>query len=273
MIFIKIKEKILCLVLLSIPVFIYGQIIYTDVNPDSLITSQYELDLNNDGTAEFLIEAVIDGGINVVKASGISVNDSLAGFYGGYPNVVGYPYSMSSDQVIGSNTSMVDEGILGGDHPLIMEDAQWVVGPSRYLGLRFKTGQDIHYGWARLKMETDYAAFTVRDYAYNAAPGESINSGVTSVEDHLSAFSASLIAYPNPCNEKTIIEFLLADEAGFDLSVYDVRGKIIYSKTKEHTVPGKQFIELNLTTWRNGIYFCRIHAGNNTSTVKLIVAP
>ena len=173
-----------------------AQIIFTDVNPDSLITAQYELDLNNDGTPEFLIEKILDGGINVVRASGISTQDSMAGYYGGFPNVVGYPFALSSDVIIGSNSNLVEGGVMGGDHPLIMEDAQWLTGINRYLGLRFAINGETHYGWVKIKITAVYASFTVLEYAYNGTAGEAINSGVTSVHENASAFSESR----NPTN-------------------------------------------------------------------------
>lgn len=260
------KNIISLLILSCIPFISFSQIIYTDVNPDSAVTSQYQLDLNNDGTSEFIIKVVTEGGIKIVKAEGVSLQDSLAGFYGGFPSVVGYPYAMSSDMSIGVANSWVDKGVLGGDHSLIMEDAKWNVGQNRYLGLRFKIGDDVHYGWARLRMETGYTAFTIREYAYNATVGEAINSGITSVEDNYFPISEMLI-FPNPSTENAILSFYMNDESEIDLSVYDLSGKLILAETRKVEKPGKQAFQFNVSQWNSGIYFCRI----NSSTLKLSV--
>ncbi len=263
-------RKILFLLFCFIVFNAKAQIIFTDVNPDSLVTTQYELDLNNDGTPEFLIEKIFDGGINVVQAFGISNQDSMAGYYGGFPDVVGYPFALSSDVIIGSNTILIEGGVMGGDHPLIMEDAKWPTEINRYLGLRFTINGETYYGWVKIKITAAYASYTVLEYAYNGIAGEAINSGVTSVHENASDFSEMNI-FPNPVSEITTISFSLLKESTLDLSVYDLSGKLIFSETKEKTLPGKQTLQLNVSQWNSGIYFCRINTGNNSSTYKLSV--
>ncbi|KPA16950.1 conserved hypothetical protein, secreted [Candidatus Magnetomorum sp. HK-1] len=51
---------------------------------------------------------------------------------------------------------------------------QFTRGTPGFLGVKFKIGQNIHYGWIRLTIDADASAFTVHDHAYNDAPGESI---------------------------------------------------------------------------------------------------
>lgn len=243
-----------------------AQIIYTDVSPDSLVSSQYELDLNNDGTPEFLIEKILDGGIDVVQVSGISNQDSVAGFYVGFPTELPYPYALSSATIIGSQTHLVEGGVMGGNHPLIMDDAVWPEGINRYLGLRFSINGEAHYGWVKIKISVDYVAFTVLEYAYNATAGEPINSGVTSVEEPLSSIS-EMTVFPNPVVEDAMLSFFLNDESSVDLSVYDLSGKLILAERKKIEKPGKQAFQLNVSQWNAGIYFCRV----NSSTLKLSV--
>lgn len=265
-------KKFLLFVFSAGTLFGNAQIIYTDVNPDSLVTNQYQLDLNNDGPPEFLIERVLDGGINVVQASGISSHDSLAGFYGGFPEVAGYPFALSSDEEIGSNTNLVDEGILGGDHPLIMEDAEWPDDINRYLGLKFNISGQAHYGWAKIKISTDYVAFTVIEYAYNATPGASINSAATGVDEN--NFSArELIVIPNPCSENAVFNFSLLSETELKLEIVDLSGKLIFEKDRQLYFPGKQSLQLNTLLWKSGIYLCRISSSMSSSTCKMVVAP
>lgn len=271
MILIKYTKTILFTFALYCPSLLFGQIILTDINPDSLVASEYDLDLDNNGTPEFRIEAVVQGGINIVKALGISVNDSLAGSYAGYPNVVGYPNAMFSDLNIGDNNSWVDKGILGGDHSLIMEDAHWIVGPSRYLGLRFKIDSTIHYGWARLKMETSYVGFTVNDYAYNATPEEPIFSGATAVQEFNSSVS-DINIFPNPCSDRTTISFSVQKETRLMLGIYNINGELIFSESEGRIMSGIHLVTLNSASWKEGIYFCRINTDDSFSTSKIIVA-
>ncbi len=54
---------------------------------------------------------------------------------------------------------------------------------NRYLGLKFKVGNQFHYGWARVtfktKTSTGYTA-TITGYAYETIPGNAILAGATS---------------------------------------------------------------------------------------------
>jgi hypothetical protein len=250
---------------LSIAFNTQAQVVYTDVNPDSLVSSSYELDLNNDGTPEFLIEKTTDGGIDIVQATGLSNQDSLIGYYAGFPAITGYPSALSSNEVIDGTSTFVDEGVMGGDHELIMEDADWPDGFNRYLGLKFNISGEVHYGWAKIKISTDYVAFTITEYAYNATAGAAINSGVVSVEENPSV--TEMIVFPNPVSENATLSFFLRDESAIDLSVYDLSGKMILSESRKIEKPGKQAFQLNVSQWNAGIYFCRV----NSSTLKLSV--
>jgi hypothetical protein len=252
---------------LSLPILSVAQVVYTDVNPDSLVTSQYELDLNNDGTPEFLIEKTTDSGIDIVQAIGLSNQDSLIGYYAGFPAITGYPSALSSNEVIDGTSTFVDEGVMGGDHELIMEDADWPDGFNRYLGLKFNINGETHYGWAKIKISTDYVAFTITEYAYNATAEEAINSGITSIEDPSTTLRVTLEVYPNPASENTTLSFYLHDESSIDLSVYDLSGKLILEESRKIEKPGKQAFQLNVSEWNSGIYFCRV----NSSTLKLSV--
>jgi hypothetical protein len=242
-----------------------SQVVYTDVNPDSLVSSSYELDLNNDGTTEFLIEKTTDGGIDIVQATGLSNQDSLIGYYAGFPAITGYPSALSSNEIIDGTSTFVDEGVMGGDHELIMEDADWPDGFNRYLGLKFNINGEVHYGWAKIKISTDYVAFTITEYAYNATAGAAINSGVVSVEENTSVIEMTV--FPNPVSENATLSFYLHDESSIDLSVYDLSGKQILAESRKIEKPGKQAFQLNVSQWSSGIYFCRV----NSSTLKLSV--
>ena len=252
------------------PALVSGQIIFTDVNPDSLVSGQYALDLNNDGTPEFRIEHVLEGGIDIVQAAGISSQDSIDGFYAGFPQVVGYLHALSSDEIIGSTSNLIEEGVMGGDHALIMEDAEWPDAGSRYLGLKFNISGEAHYGWAKIKISTDYVGFTVMEYAYNATAGEPINSGIAAVHENASSI-AELSVFPNPCTETATLRFSLRDETALAISIYDLSGKLVFAEAKGKTRPGTQVVQLNVTEWSEGIYFCRINSETNSTTYKLSV--
>lgn len=66
---------------------------------------------------------------------------------------------------------------------------------NRYLGLKFKIGNDYHYGWARVTLTTTAdsgfsAALT--GYAYETVPGKAIVAGATSAAEEVGAIEPQL---------------------------------------------------------------------------------
>jgi hypothetical protein len=59
----------------------------------------------------------------------------------------------------------------------------WKKVTNRYLGLQFKIGGKIHYGWARLTTNWAENSATVTGYAYQSIANQSILTGQTTDED------------------------------------------------------------------------------------------
>ena len=102
---------------------------------------------------------------------------------------------------------------------------------------------------------------------------------VTAVDDGGSPPSATALTsiHPNPFNPRTTIEFTMA-EAGFvDLTVFDVRGRLIRRLDREYRPAGSYQV-----TWSgqneagrgvpNGTYFCRLIAAGTSQTIKMTLA-
>lgn len=73
---------------------------------------------------------------------------------------------------------------------------------------------------------------------------------------------ASIKMYPNPFNHTLIIEGL--EEETF-ISVYDVSGKLIYSKSKSSSTT-----QLNTENLSNGIYFIKLISNMGTKSFKMV---
>jgi len=83
--------------------------------------------------------------------------------------------------------------------------------------------------------------------------------------------------YPNPFNPRTTVEFALAEAGVVDLTVFDVRGRLMLRLDHEYRPAGRYQV-----TWSGqdrtgqrvpaGAYFCRLIAAGTSQTVKITVA-
>ena len=76
---------------------------------------------------------------------------------------------------------------------------------------------------------------------------------------------------PNPARQKTTISFQLPQSSEVKLAVYDVTGRLVEILKKGWCQPGVHKVEWNVKNASAGVYFCRLIAGNNQLTKRLVV--
>lgn len=163
-----------------------GQIIYTDVDPDeggSGVT--YTLDMDNDNNAEFQIRHFDEsnGGSSLnslfvgpaLDASANAGNSIIASSVSGFA----YPLVLNEGDAISAGNANWKDNLGQSLNASSCSSGNWCNETDKYLGLRFKIGNDVHYGWARLDVGTSGADWLIKDYAYNSVAGESIDAGET----------------------------------------------------------------------------------------------
>jgi len=80
----------------------------------------------------------------------------------------------------GGNEPMVNAGQLSYPY------GSWVNVKDRYLGIKFKIKDQIHYGWARLSVQVELPltiTATITGYAYESIPNKPIIAGRTKGPD------------------------------------------------------------------------------------------
>lgn len=166
---------------------------YTDIDPDKVITqaenfqtNDYYLDLNKDGTPEFKIFQSYSYtyyyyslySYDSVKA--LPINNGLA-----LINATGdnnYVAALNSNDLISSQQNFGTHHILGGlSYYETSPGGEWPDMGNRFMGVKFKIGENIHYGWVRLSVSDLCTKFTVYDYAYEDEPGKAIKAGDTGI--------------------------------------------------------------------------------------------
>ena len=175
-------------------------VVYTPVRPNVQIeTSQYNLDLNNDGATDFVItesntthppactpprggtDAYATLALRGQGSNGFEIsNDYVARVSSGSP--IGRSQSFTTGSLDMEHTSIVWEWT---GMPRLCEahttaNGNWFNGDKGYLGLAFLLDGKIHYGWAAIGVPYGIYGVLVaklKGYAYQTIAGKSINAG------------------------------------------------------------------------------------------------
>jgi hypothetical protein len=193
--------------MLATPQDAEGEIVYTPTNV-SLFTGNATIDVNNDGTPDFLIfwtrcashancleiSPLVTGngirGVNVLASAGI------------YGLPVGPRSPFLSKFVSSGNGSfvgfMAEASEYGTTH--INSGGPWADKTNKYLGLRFLINGETHYGWARMTVLIRRFLVVLTGYAYETMPNHRILDGYTTGVDSTSAPTALLAPTARPAS-------------------------------------------------------------------------
>ncbi len=182
-----------------------AQVVYTDVNPDRTFNTGgavYHLDLNNDGINDFNISYTTQTKstthcgthtnsyirimpLNQNEVSGDDSNNVPAVESNVIINSTAFTWKDTTNEVLASQSwSPCKYGCYD------LHFCVWVALPSyhgnwagavdKYIPLRLHAGSNTYYGWVRLDVAANRDSFTIKDYAYNLIPNQSILAGETS---------------------------------------------------------------------------------------------
>lgn len=77
---------------------------------------------------------------------------------------------------------------------------------------------------------------------------------------------------PNPVHEAATVRLILPSSRPVTLAVFDVQGRQVTSVLRQVALPaGTHEIPLQARGWREGFYFLRLEAGDQTATTKFVV--
>ncbi len=159
----------------------------------------------------------------------------------------GVKVDASSNFVTNSNSFVVSSS----DYP------NWN-GKSGYIGFNFKVSGRTHYGWLYATVSNDGTSYTILDYAYNKEPEQGLIT-TRDIVKSVDKYKRSIFT-PNPFKDTATLDVSGLGKVNFTLSVYDVLGKEVYSKTYAEN-PGK--ITLGEDQIRRvGVYYIRIVTKN-----------
>jgi hypothetical protein len=179
--------------------FVSAQIVYTDIKPDVTTSGTYNLDLNNDGTIDFVIthtsktvngskkckgQTAINQYINITPLDHNEVLDTAA-------NVRKMPANKTIDASASSWKNTSNQLMISSESKCTLFcwwDCYYVMLPTSngewyphaedgFLGLKIVNGGHSYFGWARLSISDNDSGFTVKDYAFNSTADKAIIAG------------------------------------------------------------------------------------------------
>lgn len=78
-------------------------------------------------------------------------------------------------------------------------------------------------------------------------------------------------AYPNPASDRVNLKLNMKRSASVSIQLTDMMGKVISTETYNNVGAGTQVLGLNVEGLSKGVYFCKITAGGNSATQKIVV--
>jgi len=184
-----------------------AKVIYTKAHKVLSPNTSFDLDLNHDGTVDFVIgnksHSTSYGSYDRVYVNPPAGNSFVGSFSGHIASALpagsrvgsGDPfYSMRGSRSPGGNMAVAGYRLENGSHA----GGPWLNGKNRYLGLRFTIQGQAHYGWARLSLKSkpgrDHLILTalLTGYAYETVANKSIITGKTRGPDVITLEPASL---------------------------------------------------------------------------------
>ncbi|UCC10987.1 MAG: CapA family protein [candidate division WOR-3 bacterium] len=158
-----------------------------------------------------------------------------------------------------------DDGYSWFDNVGIIEWEDW----QPFFGqVFFPTPNDYYWVQVRNNAPTDTAVLVYEKTTFSPL---AVNEYPTGCEPT----SFLLHAFPNPARSQTAIQYSLSHPAYVVLKMYNILGQEVSTLVNEMQPPGQKTITWDGQDNRGrtlgaGIYFCRLHAGDETQTKKLI---
>ncbi len=159
----------------------------------------FHLDLNHDGTADFILSndhrsqsggTAADMRVNAPRSNGFAVSAPQ-----GYAVALGRGAKIDSDRLFDSGFGVM-QAVSTSTHGNETFKGNWKNARHRYLGLKFSLAGKTHYGWARLSVHATadpaHITATLTGYAYETIPNKPIIAGKTKGPDVITVQSGSL---------------------------------------------------------------------------------
>lgn len=120
--------------------------------------------------------------------------------------------------------------------------------------------EDDYYGTYDIIMQNVNPDGTLGDYV----------TGITSQDVALPQLTGLKMAYPNPFNATTTINYCLTKSSDVNLEVYDLLGRKVVTLVNEYQAAGDYNVRWQADQYSTGVYFARLITDQSSSIKKLV---
>lgn len=251
--------------LLALSTFIYSfinaSVVYVDINPDTTLlstgqTARMDIDLNNDGTADYRISTVDTMGFSFVyvQAGQIATSNFVQCHTAGTAiNAIAWPYSPLVGDSSGNWHSMgAGNATMVSYTSIFGKTGEWVNAQDYYLAVKFLIGSSYHYGWIRMQVNQTTWDITFKDYAYESTAGASVPVSVNNInagKPDVKVFQAA---------DNSVLNFSVKTaQLPVSVELVDMQGRIVGTKVLEDNNAAKN-ISLDVSGITAGVYVYRL---------------
>jgi len=257
-----------------------GQIIYTDIIPDTTIllpqedsTNLYSFDINQDSIHDFQISSQywyqsVTPSCCYCESNyigSIDTNSKIAWRDTGIINgSICTNIALDSGAKIDNRFWWQSSVALNFDCPPMFLSCSQPIG-KKFYGIKFYFQHNYYFGWIRIR--SSLSSVTIYDMAINMTPDQPIAAGQTVAGINDRKISVVTI-YPNPVSDKVIIKYSLPENCYFEL--FNLMG---VKNASELLTSGTKTKDINLNKLNSGIYFYSIidMNGNIIKKDKIII--
>ena len=243
------------------------------------------------GATEIVINEFLAGSENCCGADLFSGNseDFVELFnYGTDPvNIYGWGFSNSDGSVttVASETSIAPGGFFvlwytGDNNDFPQVDKNLALEGDTISIVNMFGDQLINYGFGAQANDVSYGrspdGSETWEYFTIPTPGEA-NIQSLELDNQITPKRFTVFSpYPNPFNPVTTISYQIPDDGFVNVSIYDMRGRVVKTLVNSQQSHGNKFFSWNATDNRNrlvpaGVYLYKIEFGDFVSTRKMIL--
>jgi hypothetical protein len=235
----------------------------SDVDPDVVVVASstpFSIDFANDASVEFSfrvqtmsgdtvlggLPATYDGASAIMEnlngqPAGNTVNGAfeLSNLNEGEFVSSGDEFGVDASYSLGINLLIDVPGV--GSFPYVY--GSFLGATNKYLGVRFTSGANTHYGWIELSVSAAADSITIHSYGYNQTPDEAVDAGILGI----TSINQNNIKIWNE------LEFVYIDATpdmiGNEYSIVSMSGIEVYSG-----VFSELLTKINVNSLSQGIY-------------------
>lgn len=257
-----------------------AQITYQDFGAgwEIPINANMEIDVDNDGTVDFLVNGYTDelGLVPVFLKGCFTSPDATA-----YNNIGSRELQLheQDELILISNSNMFDyiDDDRGSSYSLTGGTADgWVDKEDVIVGFAvFNSSNAVRNGWMTVSINLDHNTFIIKEWAYTDWGATDTNGilagdrGETSVKTLNTIEEMSIT--PNPADQFTQLDFEYTGSEALTVVVQNAVGKELYRSGSNIPV-GNTTINLQTAEWTGGVYFVRFETDTAIRTERLVIS-